>query len=954
MTGPAMTGAASSGAAEADSIASDALLPKVRVVDLRLAAATGTGWIAAAAALLLPIWATWLMLGSAVAAGGAALVLPRWRLVRWPRLSRLSPEALRLIVVAAAGVVLVLAPMLPRLHQARESPLADLARAHASVRLEVTLEDDPRVLAGARSGPPRILVRAAVDGGAALGSPVGSDAGGGAPALRGHVLVMAPAEGWLGLLPGQRLSLVGELDAPRGGSLLAAVVYVDDAPARHGLPPVWQRGAGSMRAALREAVSGLGPGPRGLLPGLVVGDTSQMDPVLAQRFNDAGMSHLLAVSGTNCSILIGAIVLVLRRAGVRPRTCAVLAMVVLLGFVVLARPSPSVVRAAVMAAVALIALALGRERTAIPVLAFAALALLIWQPQWALEAGFAMSVGATASLLLIAPGWARRLRERGVPPFVAEAVAISAAASVATLPIIVAIGGPLSIVTVPANMLAEPAVPVATVLGLLVAVIAPVHLGTAHVLAKFAGLPCRWLIAVAERFGGLEGAALPWPSGVMGALALLVAIGIVAAAVHRGLGPALLGALLVAALIQFPVRALTSAWPPSNWDVVACDVGEGDGLVLRAGEGSAVVVDTGSEPLAIDGCLRRLGIVEVPLLVLTHLHADHVGGIAGAFHGRKVGQVVASPLHEPQFGLDLVVKALASDGRPPTDLITPQVGSSARIGDIALEFLWPARALHGTHSDPNNSSLVIRATIGALSILLTGDSEIEEQEAMLEAGVDVRADVLKSPHHGSRFVSAAFLVAVQARVAVISVGQPNDYGHPAPELLADLRQAGIGTVLRTDQSGDVALAAAADGSITAIARGREAVDSALTIPWARPEATAGAQRGRSRIRRIRSAGRDTMSAWTRRRAGRVGASIPPLSCWCRATRSCSSPARSPPALPRHGPSTPMSMSGSSRPAQSPPASCSTPAAPRSSAGGGSRCCARPRSCRSIGSEPSNR
>ena len=800
-----------------------------RQVDLRLAAAALPGWGGAAAALLLPTWVAVLLTGAGlaviVAAGSGAAIARRSAA---PAARRIPVGAMRLALVAASGAVLVLAPMLPRLADSRQSALARLARDDGSAQLELVLQDDPRVLASTGQGPPRIIVRAEVRSGSADGKREGR---GEALPLRGRVLVIAGAEGWLDLLPGQRLRVSGDLDQPRRGSLLSAVVYADDAPELLGRPPAWQRAAGAMRASLRDAVGGLAPGPRGLLPGLVVGDTSRMDPVLAQRFDAAGMSHLLAVSGTNCSILIGAVVLALRRGGVRPRTCAVVAAIALVGFVVLARPSPSVVRAAAMASVALIALALGRERTAIPALSFAVLALLAWQPQWALDGGFAMSVAATAALLLVAPGWAQRLRERGVPPILAEALALSAAASAATLPIIVAIGGPLSIVTVPANMLAEPAVPIATILGLVVALIAPVHLGAAQLLAQAAAQPCRWLIAVAERFGALDGAALPWPSGPIGALALLAALALIVLAVRRGLGPALLGAVLVAGLVQIPIRALTSSWPPGRWAFVACDVGEGDALVLRAGPGSAVVIDTGGDPLTVDACLRRLGVVDIPLLVITHLHADHAGGVAGVFHGRQVGQVVTSPLREPPFGLAAVIDALAAHGRSPADLITPAIGSTARFGEVGLEFVWPRRALRGTHSDPNNSSLIIRARVHGISILLTGDSEVEEQEAMLAAGLDLRADILKAPHHGSRFVSADFLAAVRAQAAVISVGQPNDYGHPAPALLDDLRRVGIATVLRTDQTGDVALAKAGDpggdGAITARARGRGGDVSAL-------------------------------------------------------------------------------------------------------------------------------
>ncbi len=800
-----------------------------RRVDLRLAAAVLPGWLAAAVALLTPTLVAGAMLGGFCALGAAVAVgsMIDRRAVRFGARGR-GAAAARLALVVAAGAVAVLAPMLPRLHAARSSPLAEAARQGSAVHLTATLADDPRALASSGAGPPRIAVTARVDGGC-VGD--GHRCAAGAPPLRGTVLVLAPAEGWASLLPGQRIAVSGIAAAPRPGDLLAAAVYVDDPPALIGRPPPWQRGAGRLRESLRAAVAGLDPGPRGLLPGLVVGDTSRMDPVLAQRFDQAGMSHLLAVSGTNCSILIGAIVLALRRAAVRPRTVAAVALLALIGFVILARPTPSVVRAAAMAAVALVALALGRERTAVPVLSSAVLALLIWAPQWALDAGFAMSVAATASLVLIAPRWAQALRDRRAPPILAEAGAVAAAASVATLPIIVAIGGPLSAVTVPANMLAEPGVPIATVLGLLVVLVAPLHLGAAQALAGVAALPCRWLIAVADRFGGLEGSALPWPAGAVGAVLLIALIGLLVAAVRRGLGPVLMAAVAAAAVVQFPIRATSGAWPPETWSMVACDVGQGDALVLRTGPGAAVVVDTGPEPLAVDGCLRRLGVTDVPLLVLTHLHADHVGGIVGVLHGRQVGQIVTGPLLEPAAGRDAVVAALASVGRPAGDLAPAAAGTTARVGDLGLEFLWPRRALRGTHSDPNNSSLIIRATIDGMTVLLTGDSEMEQQQAMLDAGLDLRADVLKVPHHGSRFGSERFLAAVRARVAVISVGQPNDFGHPAPALLGAVQRVGIATVLRTDQSGDLALTGEPGGGIRVQVRGRTAAAAAATDRW---------------------------------------------------------------------------------------------------------------------------
>jgi competence protein ComEC len=247
--------------------------------------------------------------------------------------------------------------------------------------------------------------------------------------------------------------------------------------------------------------------------------------------------------------------------------------------------------------------------------------------------------------------------------------------------------------------------------------------------------------------------------------------------------------------------------------LVACDVGQGDGLVLPAGSGSAVVVDTGPEPVAMDRCLHDLGIVRIAMLVLTHFHLDHVGGIVGALHGRPVGRVLVSPLAEPSAGVDLVQRALA--GRS-VSLEVPSVGTTYTVGETQLDILSPAAPFHDTHSDPNNSSLVMRATVRGTTILLGADAEIDAQQAMLAAGIDPRADVLKVPHHGSAYFDPAFLAAVHAKVAVISVGLHNDYGHPAPSLLAELRKLGL-PVRRTDHDGDVAVVARG-GALSTVSR----------------------------------------------------------------------------------------------------------------------------------------
>jgi competence protein ComEC len=282
------------------------------------------------------------------------------------------------------------------------------------------------------------------------------------------------------------------------------------------------------------------------------------------------------------------------------------------------------------------------------------------------------------------------------------------------------------------------------------------------------------------------------------ALALL---GLVVAARVRALRRVGIAVVAAVVLVALPVRVVAPGWPPAGWLLVGCAVGQGDAEVLRAGPGSAVVVDSGPEPGPVDACLRRLGVRTVPLLVLSHAHLDHVGGVRGVLAGWPVGAVLTSGYRLPAVG----VRALDETARQHrVPVLRAGVGAVYRVGDVRLEVLAPLRRLTGTRSDPNNNSLVLRADLQGVSVLLTGDVEHEGQRLLLASGTDLRADVLKVPHHGSAFSDPAFLDTVRPRVAVIGVGAGNDYGHPAAAVVARLTRSGA-RVLRTDLDGDVAV-----------------------------------------------------------------------------------------------------------------------------------------------------
>jgi competence protein ComEC len=635
------------------------------------------------------------------------------------------------------------------------------------------------------------------------------------------VLLLAPAEGWSGLLPGQEATADGLLAPPDRADLTTAVLRVRGPPRDVGAPPWWQRVAGSVRDGLRDASSVLPEQPAGLLPSLVDGDTSGLSTTVTDEFRVAGLSHLTAVSGTNVAITCGAVLLLLRLLRVGPRTAAALAGVALVAFVVVARPSPSVLRAAVMGAVMLLALLTGRGRSALPALAVAVLGLLLVDPELGVEPGFALSVLATAALVLLAPRWAAALRDRGVPVGVAEALAVPAAAHVVTAPVVAALSGQVSLVAVVANLLAAPAVAPATVLGVLAAAVSVVDGGAAEVVVRLAGPFVGWLVAVGHHAAVLPGAALHWPHGAAGALLLAgVTVGALALLRLRRLRTLTAAAVLGALLVLVPTRFAPPGWPAAGWAVVACDVGQGDALALATSEpGRAVLVDSGPDPGSVRSCLDRLGVHRVPLVVLTHLHADHIGGLAALLDGRTVGAVAIGPLHEPVWAFDQVRRLTAAAHVP---LVQLRAGERLQWPGLSVEVLAPVhQPAHLVDENDgtavNDASVVLRADTAAGRVLLTGDVELSAQAELLTSGTDLRADVLKVPHHGSRYSSPEFLAAVRPRIALVSVGAGNSYHHPSQQIVSALTSAGA-TVLRTDQRGDIAIARTRAG-VSTVARG---------------------------------------------------------------------------------------------------------------------------------------
>ncbi len=750
-----------------------------RLADLRLLVPALTAWAGCWWATGVQPRLAWIACGSGIVACLLAVALR----------ARLVMMGLGALVAAAASGGLHMAAL-------ASGPLPGMAKSETRVDAIVRVASDPAVHKGKAVGsqlqPDLVLLRVVVT---ELKTPM---------VVRGlHSPVLVLASGstreWLALLPSERVELSGKLAPPEHGDDLSAVLTARGPPTPIEQPSRVQRLAGSVRSGLRGAVAGQNADVRGLLPGLVLGDVSRMDADLTDDFRTAGLTHLVAVSGANVAILFAVVLALTRLVRVPPRSAMVVSAAVLIGFVVLVRPTPSVLRAAVMAGLLVVASITGRVRQPMSVLLGAVLLLVLLDPELSRSAGFALSTIATAALLVVAPRWAVVLR-RHLPRRLADSLAVATAAQLACGPLIAVLSGQVSLVAIPANLLAEPAVPFATVFGVLAAVLAPVAMPLARVFAAVAGLPTMWLVAVARHAAAAPFATIAWTQSAVGGVALAVAtiaviVGIRYHIVRRVIAAGAAGLLVAVA----GGRLLAGPWAAPDWVVVACDVGQGDGLVLRASVDVAVVVDAGPDPVKMKSCLDDLEIRHVALVVLSHLHADHVEGLPGVLQGRQVDAIDVGPLAEPPGEWARVQGWAASAGVPIQHLVA---GNALSVGDLTATVIAPQVVLHGTDSDPNNDSLVLRAVLPSMSILLTGDIEQPAQAALLASGARIDVDLLKVPHHGSANQDPALLRATGAAAAITSVGLGNTYGHPAAKTMAAVAADGM-QGFRTDRNGAV-------------------------------------------------------------------------------------------------------------------------------------------------------
>lgn len=575
-----------------------------------------------------------------------------------------------------------------------------------------------------------------------------------------------------------------------------------------------------------------------LARGFVLGEDDRVDPATVEDFRRSGLSHLLAVSGQNVALLALLAMPLLAALGMPLRTRLVWILAAIAVYVPLAGGGPSILRAGVMGALTLLATLAGRRASRLYGLAVAAVIALAIDPHIGANIGWQLSFAAVLGILAMGAPLRRaigsRLGARGWRGALVEGAAMTIAATLATAPLIAFHFEAISTTTLVANLLALPAVAPAMWLGMLTAIGGQVPGFPAEALNAIGALLLAYIAQVAAWCGQPEWAYLHVRLGLVGLLGSYLAIAAACLAIpalqrrhrlaalkrarrptqsappgcnafsvkwtekalHHGFRvlTAAVAALVAGALLLVAPWDGSADSPPGGLRVSVLDVGQGDAILLQPAQAPAVLVDGGPPGDELAAKLEEAGVNALGAAIVTHEQSDHAGGIE-----ELLGRYSIHHLFYARLSRRLRGEAAAAGAGPAR----VAEGDVLHSGALQLEVLWPPHELLAeplAGADPNSQALVLLVRWRSFSMLLMADAEAEA--VPIDPGP---VDVLKVAHHGSDDSGLDALLARTApRLAVISVGEDNSYGHPTAGTLAELDVHRV-PVLRTDRDGTVVL-----------------------------------------------------------------------------------------------------------------------------------------------------
>ena len=604
-----------------------------------------------------------------------------------------------------------------------------------------------------------------------------------------------------------------------------------------------------LRSSLARSLGASLPEPQAsLAQTLLLGIRGGVPAEVTQAFRDTGTSHLLAISGLHVGVVLAlSLAFSVALLGRMRNLYLLLPLGVLWLYATISGFPPSVERAVLMVSIYLMAVALGRQRSAFPALGFAAALMVAVEPGILYDISFQLSFTAVAGILLLwrpletvmnaalgriltTESWQEALAR-----WVVTGVAVSLAAVLATLPLLAFNFQYIAFLSVPATLLALPFLPLALAASLATALAGLVTPAVGELVGWVAWLPLSYLLGLVEGLSRLpqtvlhlEGVSgyLVW--GYYGGAALLLLLLRLGrrrlapflrrrkdVTLPRTLGGRPWSAAQAGTLLSLGVGVVllwvaSASLPDGKLHVTFIDVGQGDAIFIQTPEGQQVVVDGGPDPRRLLEALgERMPFWDrsLDLVILSHAHDDHLAGLLEVVRRYRVATILDNPYPYESSVREEWQSVVEAEGA--TELWA-EAGQVVKLGDeVTLEVLNPPMPLiGGTPSDVDNNSTVIRLRHGDASFLLTGDLYWEGEVSLVDRGVDLQSTVLKVAHHGSKNSSAQeFLNTVRPQLAVVSVDEENPYGHPADEVMDKLAAitGGSGKVLTTEERGDITL-----------------------------------------------------------------------------------------------------------------------------------------------------
>ncbi len=643
-------------------------------------------------------------------------------------------------------------------------------------------------------------------------------------------IVLSGDSTWAKLAAGDQVCFFGRITDNEAAVFVQATAAAQYGACASGPVKPSATGRDTLRETLRHQTARTFSYAPELLPGLILGDRSQQTEEVDQAMKVSGLSHLSAVSGAHTALIASAATILFRTLRL-PRSVVIAAfLATLLLFVQIVGMQPSIIRAATMGAIGAWSLFFGRGSQALPILALSTMVILTLSPELIHEVGFQLSVAATAGIVLGAQPlerWLHPLLEKFLPSFWAQMLsssfAVSATAQLACQPLLLTFVDYVSAYSLLANLVATPLLPLITVPGTIAAGLCLVTPSVAQLLLHAVAFPAAGVGWIATTVAGLPGATLPWPGGVAGIV--LVALHWAATAIllakllrhQRQPRPAvkldtswphwfrtlhaverkmtITNLVQTAVVVVAMVAHLAAFWPTktttldTTWDVVGCDVGQGDMFLIRTGPESALVIDTGPEPDLARQCLEAAHVTQIDMLVVTHLHADHVGGVQGVLDFADPGTIIFSTGADPAYSKE--TSALPDTARHIQQPVVGVIDHAQHDQDHPVQLRWAVLSADGETSNENNASIVFYLEIyrhgGITTALFTGDLE-EDLAAQLvnEARIPEDIDILKVSHHGAKNGGTQLIEHTSPGLALIGVGQENTYGHPHEEILEAL------------------------------------------------------------------------------------------------------------------------------------------------------------------------